>query len=100
VSQEAVLFADTIEANIKLGRPEATMEDVIAAAKAANCHDFISSFPLSYKEFIDGTKVSGTCGVGSLQLRSQVGLMQSLSCNLLLYRRTKAAYRNRPSAFA
>jgi ABC-type multidrug transport system fused ATPase/permease subunit len=83
VSQEAVLFADTVEANIKLGCPDATMEDVIAAAKAANAHSFITSFPLGYKEFIDGTKVSGTCGVASLELHGQhLGLTHSLSCDL------------------
>jgi ATP-binding cassette, subfamily B, bacterial IrtB/YbtQ len=64
VSQEAVLFADTIEANIKLGCPGASIEDVIAAAKQANAHDFITSFPMGYQTFIGegGSLVSGTPG--------------------------------------
>lgn len=78
-----MLFADTIEANIKLGCPEATIEDVIAASKAANAHSFITSFPLGYKEFIDGTKVSGTFGVPSRELRRQhFGLKHSFPCDL------------------
>ena len=46
--QEVVLFSGTIEDNIRFGRPEATHEEVIAAAKAAQAHDFILSFPEGY----------------------------------------------------
>ncbi len=48
VQQETLLFNDTIEANIRYGSPDATLEDVIAAAKMANAHDFIMSQPEGY----------------------------------------------------
>ena len=48
VLQETTLFAGTIRDNIAFGKPEATMEEVIAAAKAAAAHDFILSFPEGY----------------------------------------------------
>lgn len=44
VFQNVYLFPDTIENNIKFGCPNATHEDVVKAAKAARCHDFISAF--------------------------------------------------------
>jgi subfamily B ATP-binding cassette protein MsbA len=48
VTQETVLFNDTIAANIAYGTPEATREQVIAAAKLANAHDFIVAQPEGY----------------------------------------------------
>jgi ATP-binding cassette subfamily B (MDR/TAP) protein 1 len=45
VSQEPVLFASTIASNIACGRPGSTRDDVIAAAKAANAHNFIAALP-------------------------------------------------------
>ncbi|THF64804.1 ABC transporter ATP-binding protein [Pseudothauera nasutitermitis] len=48
VFQDTFLFADTIAGNIHLGRPEATMEAVIAAARAAQAHDFIMALPQGY----------------------------------------------------
>jgi ATP-binding cassette subfamily B (MDR/TAP) protein 1 len=45
VSQEPVLFFGTIEENIRFGKPEATDEEVIAAAKMANAHEFIMALP-------------------------------------------------------
>lgn len=42
VSQEPALFSGTIEENIRLGKLEATDEEIIAAAKLANAHDFIT----------------------------------------------------------
>ena len=48
VLQETVLFSGTIRDNIRYGRPEATDEEVVAAAKAAQAHDFISGFPDGY----------------------------------------------------
>jgi ABC-type multidrug transport system fused ATPase/permease subunit len=45
VPQEVMLFADTIKENIRFGRPEATDNELIEAAKAANAWDFIQSFP-------------------------------------------------------
>ncbi len=46
--QEVVLFSGTIRDNIRYGRPDAAEEEVIAAAKAAQAHDFILSFPEGY----------------------------------------------------
>ena len=48
VFQDVYLFDDSIGENIRLAKPDATEEEVIAAAKAANCHDFISALPQGY----------------------------------------------------
>ncbi len=48
VSQDVFLFNGTIADNIKYGKPDATMEQIQAAAKAANAHDFIMEFPKGY----------------------------------------------------
>jgi subfamily B ATP-binding cassette protein MsbA len=52
VTQEALLFNDTIEENIRYGTPEATHEQVVAAAKLANAHDFIMSQPEGYNRVV------------------------------------------------
>ncbi len=52
VMQETLLFNDTIEANIKYGSPDATREQVVAAAKLANAHDFIMSQPEGYDRMV------------------------------------------------
>jgi ABC-type multidrug transport system fused ATPase/permease subunit len=50
VSQEPILFASAnIAENIAYGRESASLDDIIAAAKAANAHDFIMSFPDGYQ---------------------------------------------------
>jgi ABC transporter fused permease/ATP-binding protein len=61
VSQEPILFATSILDNIRYGRPSATEQEVIAAAKAANAHDFIRSFPEGYQTLVGerGVKLSG-----------------------------------------
>ncbi len=46
--QEPILFSGTVRDNIRYGKPEASEEEVIAAAKAAQAHDFIMSFPKGY----------------------------------------------------
>ena len=48
VFQSVYLFNDTVENNIKFGRPDATHEQVVAAARAACCHDFIMTLPDGY----------------------------------------------------
>ncbi|CAF1188857.1 unnamed protein product [Adineta steineri] len=58
VSQEPVLFDGSIEENIRLGKLDATDEEVIAAAKLANAHNFIMDFPENYKT-TSGDKLSG-----------------------------------------
>ncbi|MFC1651025.1 ABC transporter ATP-binding protein, partial [Candidatus Latescibacterota bacterium] len=61
VTQENILFNDTIRANIAYGRPDIKEENIIAAAKTANAHDFIESFEDGYDSIIGdrGTKLSG-----------------------------------------
>src|SRR5581483_6491147 len=61
VSQENVLFNDTIRRNIELGRPGAPEADIIAAAKSANAHDFIMEKPDGYNTVIGekGVMLSG-----------------------------------------
>lgn len=49
VTQETVLFHDTIAANIKIARLDATDEEIVAACKKANVHDFIESLPQKYE---------------------------------------------------
>lgn len=61
VLQETTLFSGTIRDNIAFGRPDASEEEVMAAAKAAQAHDFILSFPEGYNTHVGerGTTLSG-----------------------------------------
>ncbi|WP_443115340.1 ABCB family ABC transporter ATP-binding protein/permease [Herbaspirillum seropedicae] len=61
VPQDTVLFNDTIEYNIAYGKPGATREQIVAAAKAAYIHDFIESLPDGYASMVGerGLKLSG-----------------------------------------
>ena len=61
VFQNVYLFRDTIKNNIKFGRPDAADEQIIAAAKAARCHDFIMALPDGYDTVIGegGSSLSG-----------------------------------------
>jgi ATP-binding cassette subfamily B protein len=61
VLQEPLLFADTIAANIRYGRLEASEEELIEAAKSANAHDFISRLPDGYETTLGerGSQLSG-----------------------------------------
>ena len=52
VAQESILFNDTIEENIRYGTPNATYDEVVAAAKLANAHDFIMAQPEGYKRVV------------------------------------------------
>ena len=45
VMQDSILFSDSVKSNIMMGKPDATDEEVIAAANAANAHDFIEELP-------------------------------------------------------
>lgn len=61
VQQDVYLFCGTIKENISYGKPDASMEDIIDAAKRANIHDFILSLPDGYDTFVGerGTRLSG-----------------------------------------
>jgi ATP-binding cassette subfamily B protein len=61
VPQDTTLFNDTIAYNIAYGRSGATPEDVVAAAKAANIHDFVNALPEKYETLVGerGLKLSG-----------------------------------------
>jgi ATP-binding cassette subfamily B protein len=61
VPQDTVLFNDSIFYNIKYGRPDASREEVFAAARAAQLHDFIESLPQKYETRVGerGLKLSG-----------------------------------------
>lgn len=61
VFQEVLLFNTSILENIRIGRKSATDEEVIQAAKLANCHEFISNLPEAYQSMIgeNGSKLSG-----------------------------------------
>ena len=73
VSQEIFIFRGTIADNIRYGKPDATMDEVIAAARAANAHDFIMALPEGYE-----TQV----GIGSRSLsggeRQRVSIARAL----------------------
>ncbi|HCY6668626.1 TPA: SAV1866 family putative multidrug efflux ABC transporter [Staphylococcus aureus] len=61
VQQDNILFSDTVKENILLGRPTATDEEVVEAAKMANAHDFIMNLPQEYDTEVGerGVKLSG-----------------------------------------
>jgi ATP-binding cassette subfamily C protein CydCD len=61
VAQDTYLFHGTIEENLRLGRPDATEAELVAAARAANAHDFITGLPDGYATVIGerGARLSG-----------------------------------------
>ncbi|MFJ8237538.1 ABC transporter ATP-binding protein [Ureibacillus sp. NPDC094379] len=61
VLQDNILFSDSVKQNIMMGKPDATEEEIIAAAKAANAHDFIMSLQEGYDTKVGerGVKLSG-----------------------------------------
>jgi ATP-binding cassette, subfamily B, heavy metal transporter len=61
VPQDTVLFNDTIEYNIAYGRPDATHDEIVAAARLAQIHDFVTSLPEGYATQVGerGLKLSG-----------------------------------------
>ena len=61
VFQNVYLFNDTVENNIRFGRPDASREEVVAAAKRARCHDFIMGLPQGYGTVLEegGASLSG-----------------------------------------
>jgi ATP-binding cassette, subfamily B, bacterial len=61
VAQDTYLFHGSVEENLRLGRPDATLDEMVAAATAANAHSFISALPDGYQTIIGerGTRLSG-----------------------------------------
>jgi ABC-type multidrug transport system fused ATPase/permease subunit len=61
VLQDSILFSESVKFNIAMGKPDATDEEIIAAAKAANAHDFIMELPEAYETKVGerGVKLSG-----------------------------------------
>src|SRR5262245_44484673 len=61
VPQDVMLFGGSIRENIEYGKPGATEEEIISAAKAANAHEFVASFPEQYNTIVGerGIKLSG-----------------------------------------
>lgn len=61
VSQDITIFDDSVQANIAYGRPDATHDEIVTAAKNAAAHDFIEKLPQQYATRLgeDGTKLSG-----------------------------------------
>lgn len=61
VTQDTILFDDTVEANIAMGRPGATREEIEAASRAANAHEFVSELPEGYATRVGsrGSRLSG-----------------------------------------
>ena len=61
VLQTSLLFSDTIKANIAYGRPDATLDEIVAAAKAAQAHEFIEGFTNGYETIVGerGVTLSG-----------------------------------------
>ena len=68
VTQEAYLFSGSVGDNIALGKPEASIEEIIAAAKAVGAHEFIESLPNGYET--DVNKRGGRVSAGQRQLIS------------------------------
>lgn len=88
VQQDNILFSDTVKENILLGRPTATDEEVVEAAKMANAHDFIMNLPQGYDTEVGerGVKLSG----GQKQRLSIAGIFLNNPPILILDEATSA----------
>lgn len=76
VLQDSVLFSGTIADNIRYGKPDATIDEVISAAKQANIHDFIDNLPDGYE-----TKVSDSGSVFSTGQKQLISIARTILTN-------------------
>ena len=76
VLQESVLFAGTIADNIRFGKPDATMDEVITVAKTTHIHEFIDSLPDKYE-----TQVDDTNSVFSVGQKQQISIARTILTN-------------------
>jgi ATP-binding cassette subfamily B protein len=77
MTQETDIFSDTVENNIKTGKPEATREEVIAAAKKAALHDFVMTLPEGYDTRIGGAGAASADAALSGGERQRIGLARA-----------------------